>query len=258
MIKINIFLILLFFTIEISAQSDSGVSNSDTIFHRYENGFIINCQRANAEGYSIPRSKYNSFYYVNKIYYLQTDSLMAEYEAYDVISNGTTITIKNGKYEEWYISGEKRVSCFYSDNKLNGEFKVYYKNGNLKRSELWKNGEWQHGECFDEFGNKTQYCSYHELPEYIGGLPALYKYLSKNTVYPKDASKNRIQGRVLVVFIIETDGSITDVKIAKGVDKHLDYEAMRVVSKMPKWKPGRFEGNLVKSKITLPITFKLD
>ena len=113
------------------------------------------------------------------------------------------------RYEEWYLSGEKKVTCFYTENKLNGEFKVFYRNGNLKRVEQWQNGEWQNGECFDEQGNKTQYCSYQEMAEYIGGVTELYKFIGQTLVYPKDAMRDEIQGVVYVSFIIDTDGSVT-------------------------------------------------
>jgi TonB family protein len=261
--KTNVFLILIFFTINISAQTDSKVLNSDTVFYRLNNGFINKCFRDKAEGFSIPRS-INSNVYVNRIYYLQSKSLMAEYEAYDKKSTNTnnkvsaTLPIKNGKYEEWYISGEKRVICYYSEDKLNGEFKVFYPNGNLKRFEFWRMGEWQSGECFDELGNKTQYCSYQEMAEYIGGIPELFKFIGKTLVYPQYAIRNGIEGKVYVNFTIDIDGSIVNVKIIKGVEKHLDDEAIRIIKKMPKWKPGRFEGNLVKTDFALPINFKLE
>ena len=189
---------------------------------------------------------------------------MAEYEMYDrKINNArndvrSTLPIKNGKYEEWYISGEKRVTCFYTEDKLNGEFKVFHQNGTIKRLEQWQNGEWQNGECFDELGNKTEYCSYQEMAEFIGGLPALFNFIGKNLVYPKHAEKNGIQGRVYVSFVIDVDGSVMNVKIVKGVDNYLDEEAVRIVSGMPKWEPGRFEGKLVKTEFTLPINFKLE
>jgi len=256
-------LILLFLTVKISAQSDSEVLKRDTVFYKVDKGFVVNCHRSYADGFSVSRS-INSNPYVNKIYYLQSENLLAEYEVYDKQSINSknniraTYPIKNGKYEEWYLSGEKRVSCFYTEDKLDGEFKVFYQNGQLKRLETWRNGEWENGECYDELGNKTQYCSYQEMAEYIGGLPELYKFIGQTLIYPKYARRNGIQGKVYVGFIIDTDGSIIDAQIIKGVEKHIDDEAIRVVNKMPKWKPGRFEGNLVKTEFVLPINFKFE
>lgn len=259
--KHNLLFLLLFFAIEISAQSDVATINRDSIFYRNENGFIIKCHRSKAEAFAIAEAM-NPNLYVHKIYYLHAENLMAAYEVYDKKSANknvsATLPIKNGKYEEWYLSGEKKVTCFYTENKLNGEFKVFYRNGNLKRVEQWQNGEWQNGECFDEQGNKTQYCSYQEMAEYIGGVTELYKFIGQTLVYPKDAMRDEIQGVVYVSFIIDTDGSVINPKIIKSVEKKLDDEALRIVNQMPKWKPGKFEGELVKTEFALPVNFKLE
>ncbi len=96
-----------------------------------------------------------------------------------------------------------------------------------------------------------------QMPSYPGGMGALMQYLSSNIKYPVIAEENGIQGRVICTFVVERDGSITDVRIAKSVDPSLDKEAMRVVSKMPKWIPGKQNGSAVRVKYTLPVTFRL-
>ena len=96
-----------------------------------------------------------------------------------------------------------------------------------------------------------------QMPSYPGGMGALMQYLSSNIKYPVIAEENGIQGRVICTFVVERDGSITDVKIAKSVDPSLDKEAMRVVSSMPKWIPGKQNGSAVRVKYTLPVTFRL-
>ena len=96
-----------------------------------------------------------------------------------------------------------------------------------------------------------------QMPSYPGGMGALMQYLSSNIKYPAIAEENGIQGRVICTFVVERDGSITDVKIAKSVDPSLDKEAMRVVSKMPRWIPGKQNGSAVRVKCTLPVTFRL-
>lgn len=93
--------------------------------------------------------------------------------------------------------------------------------------------------------------------EFPGGLPALRKWLSNNIRYPEAAQQNDIQGRVIVKFVVEKDGSIGAADIVKGVDKDLDREAIRVVKKMPKWQPGKNNGVAVRSYFTLPVVFKL-
>ena len=96
-----------------------------------------------------------------------------------------------------------------------------------------------------------------QMPSYPGGMGALMQYLSSNIKYPVIAEENGIQGRVICTFVVERDGSITDVRIAKSVDPSLDKEAMRVVSKMPRWIPGKQNGSAVRVKYTLPVTFRL-
>lgn len=90
-----------------------------------------------------------------------------------------------------------------------------------------------------------------------GGPSALNKWLSQNMRYPEAAQQNDIQGRVIVKFVVEKDGSVGHAEVLKGVDKDLDREALSVVKKMPKWQPGKNNGVAVRSYFTLPVTFKL-
>lgn len=93
--------------------------------------------------------------------------------------------------------------------------------------------------------------------EFPGGQAALMKWLSQNVRYPETAQQNDVQGRVIVKFVVEKDGSIGTATILKGVDKDLDREALRVVKKMPKWQPGKNNGVAVRSYFNLPVVFKL-
>lgn len=90
-----------------------------------------------------------------------------------------------------------------------------------------------------------------------GGTAGLLQYLSKNIKYPTIPQENGIQGRVTVQFVVNKDGSIVDVTVIRGVDPYLDKEAVRVISTMPKWKPGKQRGAPVRCKFTVPVTFKL-
>lgn len=93
--------------------------------------------------------------------------------------------------------------------------------------------------------------------EFPGGMAKLMQWLSSNIRYPESAQQNDIQGKVIVKFVVEKDGSIGQATILKGVDKDLDREALRVVNKMPKWQPGKNNGVAVRSYFNLPVTFKL-
>ena len=94
-------------------------------------------------------------------------------------------------------------------------------------------------------------------PMFPGGNEELMKWLSKNLKYPASAQENGIQGRVLVQFVVNKDGSIVEPKVLRSVDPALDKEALRVVSTMPKWQPGKQRGKTVRVRFTLPVTFRL-
>ena len=97
-----------------------------------------------------------------------------------------------------------------------------------------------------------------KLPEYPGGMSELMKYLSMNLRYPKEAQNKGIQGRVVVQFVVNKDGSISDANVLKTVDPQLDAEALRVVNAMPNWTPGKNKGEPVNTRFTIPVVFKLN
>lgn len=96
-----------------------------------------------------------------------------------------------------------------------------------------------------------------DMPEFPGGELALRKFIANAIKYPVIAQENGIQGKVYVNFVVDKDGSITNAKIARGVDPSLDKEALRVVNSLPKWKPGMQRGKPVKVSYTVPISFVL-
>lgn len=96
-----------------------------------------------------------------------------------------------------------------------------------------------------------------EMPSFPGGNGALMSYLASNINYPVVAQENGVQGRVIVSFVVERDGSISDVRVARSVDPSLDREAQRVVKSMPRWKPGKQNGSAVRVKYTVPVVFRL-
>ena len=94
-------------------------------------------------------------------------------------------------------------------------------------------------------------------PEFPGGMEGLYRYLATNINYPDEAKAKNIEGRVLVSFVIERDGSVSNVRAVRSPDEMLGREAERVVKAMPKWKPGKQQGKAVRVQYNLPINFKL-
>ncbi len=96
-----------------------------------------------------------------------------------------------------------------------------------------------------------------QMPSFPGGAAALMQYLSSSIKYPVVAQENGVQGRVVISFVVERDGSITDVQVARSVDPSLDREAQRVVRSMPKWIPGKQNGQAVRVKYNVPVAFRL-
>ena len=96
-----------------------------------------------------------------------------------------------------------------------------------------------------------------DMPAFPGGIEAMIQFLSSNIKYPADAKKQKVDGRVLVKFVVEKDGSITEVKVIKPAFPSLDAEAIRVVKAMPKWKPGYQNGQAVRVQFAMPINFSL-
>ena len=96
-----------------------------------------------------------------------------------------------------------------------------------------------------------------DMPEFPGGEMALRQYIANAIKYPVIAQENGIQGKVYVTFVVDKDGTISDARIARGVDPSLDKEALRVVNMLPKWKPGKQRGKAVRVSYTVPINFVL-
>ena len=97
-----------------------------------------------------------------------------------------------------------------------------------------------------------------EMPEYPGGIPELLKFIGENIYYPEDAISNNIQGRVILKFVVNTDGSIDRIQILRGIDSSLDNEAIRVVKTLPRFRPGKQGGVPVPVWFQLPVLFRLE
>jgi len=101
------------------------------------------------------------------------------------------------------------------------------------------------------------YTNVDQLPEFPGGNEALKNYVLNEIVYPPEAKKEGIQGKVFISFTVNKKGAVTDAKIVKGVHGLLDKEALRVIENMPKWTPGKHQGKVVSVSYTLPVQFAL-
>ncbi|MCC6701001.1 MAG: TonB family protein [Fluviicola sp.] len=168
---------------------------------------------------------------------------------------------KNGKRDGldqfYYETGELYYSYTYISGKLDGDFLVYYKNGSLKRKETYFQDVLKSKNCYSEEGTNIDYFPFEIAAEYKGGINKLRKFIKKKMEYPEYAFKNKIQGKVVLRFIINDHGFVSDVTVIKSAHELLEKEAIRVVSSLPQWKPAELDGIKVKSYYTLPINFKL-
>lgn len=153
----------------------------------------------------------------------------------------------------------------YNGALLEGDYKDGYKHGTwtMKSNdgissykEAYANGKFISGEN-ELNGIRSTYKTIEEMPTMKGGIEQFYYYLKRTVRYPADAQRDNIQGKVYLSFIVELDGSLTDIKITRGVHPSLDDEAQRVVKRSPKWIPGKVHGFPVRAKFNIPISFSL-
>ncbi len=164
---------------------------------------------------------------------------------------------EDGLCKTYWESGGLRWEKEYQNGRINGILKTYFKSGATRREELYKNGEFIEGKCFATTGADTTFYPFEERAEFIGGETSLYKFIERKIKYPKAAIKSNAQGVVRVKFVIDTDGSVKEIEVKKKGNPYLDAEAIRVISLLPKWKPGKVEGEFVKMYFALPITFSM-
>ena len=166
------------------------------------------------------------------------------------------VTGKNGNFSFKAFENAKMIVIWKKDGKMMGAPATVNKenNSNMK---IVMDREWQNPPADDP--DNPVFEVVETMPEYPnGGMPGMMEFLSKNIRYPVNAQKNGTQGRVTVQFIVNTDGSISNIGILRRVDPELDGEAVRVISAMPKWKPGMQKGKPVRVKYTVPVMFRLN
>lgn len=123
--------------------------------------------------------------------------------------------------------------------------------------QMSKTNEESHDDTSSSQYEEKVYDVVEQMPQFRGGQAALFEYFSKNIQYPEDAKREGIQGRNVVTFIVENDGSISNCKIVYSLYPSLDKEAIRLVENMPKWIAGRQNGKNIRVKYTIPVTFRL-
>lgn len=177
--------------------------------------------------------------------------------AYDSIG---TETVKEGNghyvvFDDDYKNVDEAGDV--KNGKRTGSWKGTTNKGKLTFTEDYADGKFIKGISIDEKGSTINYTIKEALPTFKGGESSFGNYLGQNIRYPSGAKDRNIQGRVILSFVIERDGSLTGIKILRSVDPEIDAEAVRVISQSPRWNPGLQHGVPVRVAYTMPINFTL-
>ncbi|TDQ09404.1 energy transducer TonB [Pedobacter metabolipauper] len=144
----------------------------------------------------------------------------------------------------------------YLNGLKNGQWTMKNATGTYWYTEKFDNGKFISGESFKD-GQTYSYRTMESFPMFKGGAEAFYKFLGRTIKYPREAEKQRIGGKVVLSFVVEKDGALSDIQILQGVYPSIDEEALRVVRLSPKWNPGTQHGVPIRVKYNIPITFSL-
>ncbi|WP_291127456.1 energy transducer TonB [Flavobacterium sp. UBA7682] len=164
----------------------------------------------------------------------------------------------HGKRKEWYEDGKIRREIDYQNSRIHGQLITYWENGQLKRRDVYDNGKRIKGEVWDVNGALMEYYNYEIAAQFPGGKNALFDYLAEKIIYPKKSRDEGIEGKVMVTFMVEKDGSISQCQIIRGVNDEINAEALRVIKQMPKWNSRSKDGIAGKQRVSLNVNFTLE
>lgn len=165
--------------------------------------------------------------------------------------------IRHGSHKQWFEDGSVKIEANYKNGKENGPLLSYWENGQAKRNDFYKKGRLKEGECWDKNGIPINHYDFEIMPEFPGGMRKFYEYLNANLGYPIKSYEARVEGKVLVKFVVERNGSITNAEVLKGINQELDWEALRVVKFMPHWTPGQIDGETARVQFRVSISFSI-
>jgi TonB family protein len=165
---------------------------------------------------------------------------------------------ENGKETYTYSNKKTMMTGNYKDGQMDGEWIGYYQNGQVAGDVVYDNGKQVSGTFYNDDGSKNKKIKeFIRESEYPGGTAQWLRFLTKTLRYPENAWKNKIEGTVVVQFIVDEEGNPVDLKVIKSVNAELDAEAVRVISGSKDWVPAVYGGRFVKSYKKQPIVFKL-
>ena len=241
----RVFFLSFYFLLCLSAP---GVCQSDTLYFYYDSAWNEIADSARTDYKRRAINNENGFWEVTDYY-----------KSGQVQMTGTfmdrAMKKKLGSFEWFYPSGKLERQAMFAGGRPRGEELLYYENGQIDTYLKYDNdGRMSEEKYYRQDGSESVV----KNPEFPGGLPAMYAYLSQKVKYPRSLRKHGIDGKVYITFTVHTDGTLQDIHIIYSPDEAMSKEAIRAVSSMPKWKPGSRDGKLLRIKYNLPITFAMD
>ncbi|MDO6390719.1 TonB family protein [Pontibacter sp. BT731] len=164
----------------------------------------------------------------------------------------------DGPYTSWYENGQVKLSTRYSQGKAVDTLKTFYETGALRRVEVYQQGKMVSGEIYDASGNSLDFIPMEVMPEFPGGEQVMLRWIGSVLKYPKTTRKAKVEGLVIISFVVDEQGKIGSTELIKGIHPDADAEGIRVLEAMPTWKPGLQEGKPVPVRYTLPLRFSLN
>ncbi|GAB2770824.1 energy transducer TonB [Salinimicrobium soli] len=233
---------LLFFYLLISSTY---LFSQDTIF--IDRHYKETLDKSTAIFYSIKeRSAENADAGYNRLYWISGQIKKEEY------FSSFKEEVLEGKKTLWKEDGSLWTESEYVKGKLHGYLISYWENGQLKRKDLYKKGKLKEKKVWDSTGKAITWYPMEVHPRFPGGKSGLENYIKANAKKPNGVAG----GKVVVGFVIDIDGSITDVRIEETSSFALNLSAYNVVAKMPAWKPGERDGEIVRVKYSIPLVFR--
>lgn len=167
---------------------------------------------------------------------------------------------KKGQSHIYFPDGKVEFIQNFQNDRLNGSFIQYYEDGTLKREEKYENGKCTEGKLFSRQGEELEHQPYQIFPEFPGGISALMQLIIREVKYPYSAQKQKIEGKVVIQFVVNQEGKMVNPQIVKSVSFDIDAEALRAfnaIAETHQWSPGYIDGKAKKVKFSVPINFRL-
>lgn len=186
----------------------------------------------------------------------RADSTLVEEGAFSTYEKGKRMP--EGLHKNYRPSGELWFTVQYKNGIRSGELRSYYPSGALKRIQHYADNRPIGGECFAEDGAPLPFTPFEAPPQYPGGNEAMNRFLTEHMKYPAIARENGVTGRVLVTFTVGKDGLLKDLRLLEDIGQGCGEEALRVLSLMGPWTPGKLDDEVAQVRFTLPMTFSLE